>query len=102
MQLAFKCALISTALIAGMPATTIAEEAPKTVVIEIDRSLSPIRIYRRAERQAKRHCKVNRRELTTRWHRMQTCVHPMLAEFVIGAEMEALVKLYEKRTGQSL
>ena len=54
MQLAFKCALISTALIAGMPATTIAEEAPKTVEIEIDRSLSPIRIYRRAERQAKR------------------------------------------------
>ena len=102
MQLALKCALISTTLIFGMPATTMAQEAPKTVEIEIDRSLTPVRIYRRAEQQAKRHCKVNRRELTTRWHRIQTCVRPMLAEFVIGAEIEELVNLYEKRTGQSL
>ena len=102
MQLALKCALVSTVLIAGMPVNAMAHEAPKTVEIEIDRSHSPARIYRRAERQAKRHCKVNRRELTTRWHRIQTCVQPILAEFVLGAKIEELLELHEKRTGRSL
>jgi hypothetical protein len=48
MQLALKYALVSTTLIAGMPVNAMAHEAPNTVEIEIDRSHSPARIYRRA------------------------------------------------------
>ena len=34
--------------------------------------------------------------------RVQSCANPMLAEFVLGSDIQELVEIFEKRTGEKL
>ena len=102
MKQALALILIGTTLTAGLPVSASAQPAPEAVELDLDRSLTPKRIYRRAKQQVYEVCQVKGRGLVTRRDRVQSCANPMLAEFVLGSDIQELVEIFEKRTGEKL
>ncbi|MEL6691565.1 MAG: hypothetical protein AAFQ12_00830 [Pseudomonadota bacterium] len=100
MKTAIKLLLISGALLIPAPLSSAEQGDTMQVAIKYDRTAPVDRTYNKARAIARKACKINGRVAPMKRLLEETCVAPIIAQFVLQTENQELIAYYERRMGE--
>ena len=100
MQTKINAVLVGLALATASSLHVAAHETPMRVEIKYDRTAPLSKSYSRALSTARKACQVNGRLVQMKRYLEETCVAPIVAQFVLQTENQELISYYERRMGE--
>ena len=102
MKQELKLILIGSAMLAITPLANAAPGKPVTAAFNYDRTAPVKTTYRKAQKTARKACKINGRITAMQRMLERDSVQPMLEEFVLRTQSQDLITYHEARTGNTI
>ena len=100
MKQAIKLLLIGGALLIPAPLSSAEQRGSMEVAIQYDRTAPIETTYSRARAAARKACQINGRVAPMKRYLEETCVAPIVAQFVLQTENQDLIAHYEAKMGE--